>query len=249
MRPDEIEAATRAGVRLISVDRPGAGLSTPDPAFGYASFARDCRALADHLGLRRAAMFAWASGAPFALAAGAELGERVTGVMLVAPRLVFQPDMERTHPAAEFFGGLRRHPWLIDAVFSIIRSKRSRRFLGPMIKRFFEGSAADAAVIERDPSLVPFFVDGVIEGLDVTREGPVREALMFAEKTSLDLSGLTAPVTVWLGGDDRMNGPDDVRRMLKNIPVADFRLFPGEGHLVAITRFGEMMEKLKREAG
>ncbi|WP_454183488.1 alpha/beta fold hydrolase [Parvibaculum sp. MBR-TMA-1.3b-4.2] len=248
MRPEEIEAARRAGVRLISVDRPGAGLSTPDPDFDYASCARDCRALADHLGLRRAAMFAWASGAPFALAAGAELGERVTGVMLVAPRLVFQPDMERTHPAAEFFGGLRRHPWLIDAVFSIIRSKRSRRFLGPMIKRFFEGSAADAAVIERDPSLVPFFVDGVIEGLDVTREGPVREAQMFAEKKSLDLAGLTAPVTVWFGEDDRMNKPDDVSRMLKNIPVADFRLFPGEGHLIAITRFGEMLEMLKRTA-
>ena len=245
LRPVEIEAARRAGVRLISVERPGTGLSTPDPQFDYASFARDCRALADHLGLRRAAMFAWASGAPFALAAGAELGERVTGIALVAPRLVFQPDMDRTHPAAEFFGGLRRHPWLIDAVFAIIRSKRSRRFLAPMIRRFMEGSAADAAILERDKTLLPFFVDGVIEALDVTREGPVREALMFAEKKSLDIGGLTAPVLVWVGNDDRMNRPDDVRRMLQKIPVAEFKLFPGEGHLIAITRFAELLEKLK----
>ena len=249
IRPREIEAAARAGVRLISVDRPGTGLSTPDPAFDYASCARDCRALADHLGLRRAGLFAWASGAPFALAVAAEFGERATGVALVAPRLVFQPDMERTHPAAEFFGGLRRHPWLIDAVFSIIRSKRSRRFLGPMIRRFLEGSKADAAVIERDPALIPFFVGGVIEALDATREGPVAEALMFAEKKSLSLDGLSAPVVVWVGDDDRMNRPDDVRRMLHKIPVAEFKLFPGEGHLIAITRFGEMLGRLKKLAG
>jgi pimeloyl-ACP methyl ester carboxylesterase len=194
-------------------------------------------------------MFAWASGAPFALAAAAELGERATGVALVAPRLVFQPDMERNHPAAEFFGGLRRHPWLIDTVFAIIRSKRSRRFLAPMIRRFLEGSDADAAVIEGDPTLVPFFVDGVIEALDRTREGPVGEALMFAEKKSFGIAGLTAPVLVWVGDDDRMNRPDDVRRMLRHIPAAEFRLFPGEGHLIAITRFAELLGRLKTLAG
>ena len=249
MRPREAEIAEQLGIRLISIERPGTGLSTPDPQLSYMRFAGDVEALADGLGLKRLAIFAWASGAPFALAAASLLEARATRVALVAPRLAFRPDLERGHAAAAFFGGLRRHPWVIDAVFSIMRSKRSRRFIGPMVRRFFDSSSADHETMAADPSLVDFFADSIIEGLADSKEGPVAESRLFVEKQALDLDGLARGVFVWQGDLDRMNRPEDVDRMLLGIPVARMERVADGGHLIAITHFGEIIEALKRDAG
>lgn len=46
--PDD-GVAERLGVRLVAVDRAGAGLSTPNPGGTVGSFAEDAVALADHL--------------------------------------------------------------------------------------------------------------------------------------------------------------------------------------------------------
>lgn len=249
MRPREAEVAGRLGIRLISLERPGTGLSTPDPQLSYARFAQDVKALADGLGFEKLAIFAWASGAPFALAAASALGARATRVALVAPRLAFRPDIERGHAAAAFFGGLRRHPWVIDAVFSIMRSKRSRRFIGPMVRRFFDNSPADHAAMAGDPSLIDFFADGMIEGLAESKEGPVAESQLFVGKQVLDLGGLARGVFVWQGDLDRMNRPEDVDRMLQGIPVARMERVVDGGHLIAVSRFGEIIAALKRDAG
>ena len=49
--PDDGTAPRRVGVRLIAVDRPGAGGSDLDPDGTVGSFADDAAALAAHLGI------------------------------------------------------------------------------------------------------------------------------------------------------------------------------------------------------
>ena len=76
--PDDAIAG-RAGVRLISVDRPGYGSSDADPAGDEVTQADDVVALADHLGIGRFAVIAWSSGGPTALALAAEHPDRIEG--------------------------------------------------------------------------------------------------------------------------------------------------------------------------
>ncbi|MET7331734.1 alpha/beta fold hydrolase [Nonomuraea sp. NPDC005650] len=59
------------GVRLISLDRPGLGVSTPSPGRTFAGFADDVRAFAARRGLDRPVMVGNSQGAPFALACAA----------------------------------------------------------------------------------------------------------------------------------------------------------------------------------
>jgi len=78
-------AATKAaGVRLITVDRPGYGRSDPVADPTLAGFARDLERLLDHLWLGEIPVVGWSGGGQYAAASAALLAERVSAVALVA---------------------------------------------------------------------------------------------------------------------------------------------------------------------
>ncbi|WP_421866258.1 alpha/beta fold hydrolase [Parvibaculum sp.] len=248
MRPQEAEIAGECGVRLISVERPGIGLSTPDPDTRPLSFARDLGHVADAMDIGRFAVIGWASGAPYALACGAHLGERVTRVALATPRLAFRSDIEATTPARQFFGGLRRHPWLFETVFTIMRAKRSRRFFRPMIRNFLETSEPDRRLFDADASLLDCFTDSLIEAIDRTHKGIVAELNLYAKDTPVETEGIARPLLVWHGLEDEMNSAGDVRRMLDGVPVDAFHFTEGDGHMVLFSHFREVLSALVNDA-
>jgi pimeloyl-ACP methyl ester carboxylesterase len=65
-----------AGVRLISTERAGYGVSTALPGRRFIDIVSDVRALADHVGLDRFAVVGWSTGGPHALAAAYGLTDR-----------------------------------------------------------------------------------------------------------------------------------------------------------------------------
>ena len=75
--PDGGIARSR-GLRLIHVERPGFGLSSPRPGRTLAEWPRDVAALADALGIGRFAVLGISGGGPFALACASLLPERVS---------------------------------------------------------------------------------------------------------------------------------------------------------------------------
>ncbi len=77
-------ATAAAGVRLITVDRPGYGRSHPVHNPTLAGFARDVERLLDHLWLGQVPVVGWSGGGQYAAACAAVLAERVTAVALVA---------------------------------------------------------------------------------------------------------------------------------------------------------------------
>lgn len=247
MRPQEAAMAGECGVRLISVERPGIGLSTYDPEGTYASFANDLASVADALGIGNFHLIGWASGAPYALTAASRLGARVSRLALATPRLNFRSDLEATSPMRQFFGGLRRHPWIFETVFSIMRAKRSRRMLRPMIRNFVETSEPDRRLFERDPALLDCFTDSLIEAIDRSHTGIVAELNFYAAETPAETSGLARPLLVWHGLEDEMNSIADVKRMLDGAPVEAFHVVEGQGHMVLFTNFKEVLSRLVHE--
>jgi pimeloyl-ACP methyl ester carboxylesterase len=78
------EEYVRSGVRVISMERAGYGISTAVPGRRFMDIVPDVRALADHLGLDAFAVVGWSTGGPHALAAACGLADRVTAVGAVA---------------------------------------------------------------------------------------------------------------------------------------------------------------------
>ena len=73
--------AGRAGLRIVGIDRPGYGLSTPQAGRTIAGRAPDALAVADHLGIGQFVAVGASTGGAFALALAALAPERVLGVV------------------------------------------------------------------------------------------------------------------------------------------------------------------------
>ena len=66
------EAAARIGVRIVGIDRPGYGRSTPHPGRTLGGWVDDALAVANHLGLERFATVGASTGGAYALAIAAK---------------------------------------------------------------------------------------------------------------------------------------------------------------------------------
>ena len=64
-------SASKHRLRLICVDRPGMGHSSPQKTRTYSGWADDLTAIADALGYREFGVTGWSEGGPWALAAAA----------------------------------------------------------------------------------------------------------------------------------------------------------------------------------
>ena len=76
------QPAARRGLLLISPDRPGIGLSSPQPGRTLLDAPKDVKALADALDLPRFALYGVSGGGPYALACAWALPERAVGAVV-----------------------------------------------------------------------------------------------------------------------------------------------------------------------
>jgi pimeloyl-ACP methyl ester carboxylesterase len=83
--PDE-SGTIAAGVRVITVDRPGVGGSDIRPARRVGDWPPDVRDLADSLGIDRFAVVGWSGGGPYAAACAALIPSRLTAAGIVSSR-------------------------------------------------------------------------------------------------------------------------------------------------------------------
>src|SRR5262245_927767 len=74
------EAAARVGLRLVGIDRPGYGRSTPQPGRTIGGWVDDALAVADELGLAKFATIGVSTGGAYALAVAAK-SPRVIGTV------------------------------------------------------------------------------------------------------------------------------------------------------------------------
>jgi pimeloyl-ACP methyl ester carboxylesterase len=105
--PDDA-ATARAGVRLITIDRPGYGGSDVVSHPTLLGFANDVGRLVDHLWLGRISVVGWSGGGQYAAACAALLRERVDTLVLAGT------------PAPD-----EHVPWLPDAARALAQRAKS----------------------------------------------------------------------------------------------------------------------------
>ena len=117
-------------VRMLALDRPGYGRSTPKRGRTLMDWPADVAAVADRLGLDRFHVVGLSGGGPYAAACALALPDRVLGVAMVCP----VPPPHGVHPRAPGIGllfRLGRHPVLAHRLFSVLRPLLRRRIITP----------------------------------------------------------------------------------------------------------------------
>jgi pimeloyl-ACP methyl ester carboxylesterase len=197
------DAARKLRARLIAFDRPGYGLSDFKAGRRIADWPRDVREATEALGVGRFAVLGISGGAPYALACGAHLADRVSAIGIVCglgPTCA--EDLQLFDPFARaMFGLARRVPWLSRAVVGLIASVLARH-----PQWIFSLLAAglppcDRQVI-RDGRVRPALLASVREAFRQGARGTACDLALYAAHDDAAFAPMTAPAYVWHGECD-----------------------------------------------
>ena len=233
--------------RILAPDRPGIGKSSGPALATVADYPGRVAALADALGLDRFAVLGYSGGGPYAVACAAELGDRVTATVVAA-------GMGQMGVWAEANDFARTDRHLLDLAVHHPRVARfllassavfARRSPGSAVKSFAkELSESDrtaiAAMDESPAETMRLFTRAFQNGA----RGVVDDYRVIAEPWGVE-PGHTGPLTIFQGDADTMVPLRHSETLAERLPGATLVIWPGEGHLGAITHIEEILDTLR----
>ena len=241
--PDEAIARGR-GLRLIHLERPGFGLSSPLPHRRLEDWPRDVAALADALGIARFAVLGISGGGPFALACAALLADRVRRAAVVsgvAPPADMQGDMSWAARAAFFLAA--HAAWLLRPVLLAGAHAATRfpsRFLDTVASQM---SPPDRPILAR-PQIRAMLEQDVAAAFAQGPDGVLRDLVLYARPWNLPLDSIRCPTAFWHGTRDRMVPDSASRGLARIVAPGELRLVEGQGHFMVFDRWAEIVDWL-----
>ena len=240
-------SARDAGIRLLSPDRPGIGLSDPQPGRTVLDWARDVEDLVNRLGVGRFGVLGWSMGGQYALAVGSGVASRVTSVAVIAGALpLTEPGVFAQLPAGDrVFTRLSQHaPLVARSCFRVmgavaLRAPRLFRRLGAR-----DLGAADAAVLRSEPVRNFSLMSG--EALR-TAPGMVEDYCAWMRPWGFAPEDLIVPVDVWGGTEDELVPTTWPPELARRIPGARLNIRTG-GHFMAHLHYREIFDTLRRRS-
>lgn len=225
------ESALAMGIRLVSPDRPGIGLSTFQRGRRLVDWPADVEHLTRALGIDRFAVMGWSAGGPYAAVCAAKMPGRVTAAALLSSSVPLDLYGTTRGLAVEdrVLLLLARHtPRLASGVMQVsIVHASNTRLLRAALRTF---PPADRTFLTQwgPPDLALAFVR---EAMRQGTEGCVLDYKIFGDPWGFSLEEIEVPVQIWEGSEDQ-TGPPDYREFLRrHIPHATVTVVPGEGHL------------------
>lgn len=202
------------GVRLIAPDRPGFGRSDLQPGRTLCDWPVDVASLADALGIGRFGVVGISNGGPYALACGALLPERLTGLAVVSGMGPIHLDEAREIMASQVrftFALNALSPLLSEVIVSALAfgarmapvvMATQMRLAAPPTDRLVLGEPEIAEALKRE------YAEAFYQGA----EGLNQEIGLMRQHWGFELSSIRLPVHLFHGEQDA------------NVPVALARL-------------------------
>lgn len=231
------------GVRVITPDRPGYGLSDAQRHRSLLDWPADVIQLAERLGLGRFGVTGLSGGGIYALACAHEIPERLIAVVVTGcPAPMQRPGaldgMRYTTRAGVWLGG--KAPWLLEAG-AMTLAGAVRRF-----PRFF----VDQSNRDKPPADLRWMsVPSVsLEAAETLREamrpgawGYVQDVRVLARPWGFALEHIDVPVQLWHGDLDTVIPLHHGEYLAAAIPRATLRVCEGEAHMVLWNHLAEIL--------
>ncbi len=226
------ETCRSSGVRLLAVDRPGIGLSDPQPGRRLLDWPDDVTRLADALGLDRFAVLGWSAGGPYALACAHRLRERISRVGLVASMAPLEsPEMLRGLglPADRvLFQLAARAPWLAAALLSPLRFVPARLVRTALLRDLRSPSDRKILTALSVGEATGFLFEGLRQGA----AGVTEDYRVTGGPWGFDLEEIAGEVVIWHGAEDDLVPLRHAQRLAERLPEARLLVVPGRGHFL-----------------
>jgi pimeloyl-ACP methyl ester carboxylesterase len=229
------------GVRLITVDRPGIGLSDPKPTRAVADWAADIAELADHLDLERFAVVGYSVGGAYAAACAHALPDRVTTAALVSSIVPLDRPGRMEELGKRLDWRLARSaPWALRTLYALLALVAratptiARAVFTARMSPPDRGIARRPEVAEREAA----------SSLESARQGVgelVKDLRVAVRPWGFDPREIRVPLLAWQGDRDSSIPASWGEWWARTVPNSRLTLCTGEGHLLIEDRIGEIL--------
>jgi len=224
--------AAASGVRLISMDRPGYGISSMQPRRKLSDWPRDVAALADQLGIGRFSVVGVSGGSPYAAGCAAALPDRVIAAAIVcgvgpfnAPGAVSRFTLRRRLGIY-----VARHcPWIISPVYRTFATRieqNPQQVIELLCNRVPEPDRQVLSQTAFREVLAASFREAFRQG----SAGFAHDLHLYCKPWDIPLAQIRVPVFLWHGELDATVPVGMGRYLAATIPGCKAVFLPEDGH-------------------
>lgn len=243
----DLSFAIANDLRIITIDRPGHGISNFNPNGSILKFAEDVKQLTDHLKIDSFSVAGMSAGAPFALGIAYLYPNSVKKVAIISGFTPFNSDSKKylSKEVKIMLNLAKSLPFLLK----ILLKKQSKQ-LAKTPQKALQGflkimSEPDQKVLE-DKSIMKLIENMFVEAFRNGSQGVAYEiSKILVRDWNFELNEIKVPVTFWQGKKDN-NVPYKWAELMKNeIQNAKLNSFSDEGHLIIFQHAMEIFMDLK----
>jgi pimeloyl-ACP methyl ester carboxylesterase len=226
-----------AGVRLVTVDRPGYGGTDPVADASFSVVAKDLSALVESLDMTDIALIGWSGGGQFAVASVAAFEARLGSMTLVctpAPddEIPWFPDETRPMLPAMRAGPVGALPGISGGFEPLVADPKSL-------------AASDPSPADADARALPGVPDALTSMMrEAGRQGGAGiafDVVAGGRKGTLPVDAVNVPTWLWYGAGDEYIGLEHGRWYADQIAGSHLEIVQGAGHLLPILRWHEIL--------
>ncbi len=233
------------GSRLIVPDRPGVGLSSPQPHPSLRLWSNDIGELADHLGLNQFDMVGSSMGAIYGLALAHNQPNRIRRFAMVSclPEIAGGKMTRNILPSTRRLFQLARYaPSLLKTILRFIVRKGPDAYLDELV---CDLPQLDQRLYE-DPAFHRMMVSAVRETLRQGAASIFDDIKVMANPWGFSPESIRVPVHYWHGQDDTMAPHSMVQTFADRIPDCTQHLVEKESHWLLFRQWNAIVAELLR---
>ncbi len=226
--------AAERGLRIIGVDRPGIGSSSPHVYDNVLDWTDDLELLLDALAVEEVRLIGLSGGGPYVLAAGAAMPERVAGIGVLGgvaptrgPDAVDGGKIQLAVRLAPLISAARVP--LGVALTGAIRTIRP--LAGPGLDLYAAVQPPGDRNLLGRPEIKAMFLDDLLNGARFQISAPLADLILFTREWGFRLVDVTVPVRWWHGDDDHIVPFAHGEHVVARLPDATLSVIDGESHL------------------
>jgi pimeloyl-ACP methyl ester carboxylesterase len=246
--PEDARVMAEANdLRIIGMDRPGIGRSTPHLYDSILDAVPDIQILLDHLGIDRFGVIGLSGGGPYALATAFALPDRVTVAGILGG---VAPNAGPEKIAGGLVGFLSSTrpvlPWVrtpLSKVFRVLIGCAAPVGHQALVLYSKVSPEGDRAVLERD-EIEAMFLDDLMTNGKVGMGAPLDDLILFLRPWGFSVRDITVPVHWWHGDADQIVPFAHGQHMVSLIPGAQLYVRHGESHLGGLGAADEVLHTI-----
>jgi pimeloyl-ACP methyl ester carboxylesterase len=245
--PEARRLAHEQSVRIVCVERPGIGESTPHAYRAVVDFARDVEQLCTALALDRFAVVGLSGGGPYALACAHEMPERVAVVAVlggVVPAVGRDAARGGANDLIRMFAPMLERGWRpLGAVMSRL-VRVLERWADPATDLFARAMPPGDQAVFADRATRRMFQEDLLVGAREHMDALWLDARLFGRSWGFDLRDVRVPTLLRYGDADTIVPLVHGEHLARRLPNAELRVYAGEGHVGSLGASREIFDFL-----